>query len=163
MSHCNTFYASLEMEVSTHQTRKGHAGSFINCRSNTPQLSGCHSHLPLYYDKEDVQRDTRLQKMWTPMTETNNICWDLSMNLIWLLAARHQLWAALQSSTVQLLSQPFKNFSWNKANSCKWSVKQGNEHMLSRNTDQKGMGILHHTTCCAPKQRGSSKQHPKWN
>jgi len=35
---------------------------------------------------------------------------------------------------------------------------------LAGNADQKGMGILHHTTCSAPKQWGSSpKQHPKWS
>lgn len=148
MSHCNTFYVSLKMEVSAHQTKKGHAGSFINCRGNTPQLSGCHSHPPLYYDKEDVQRDTRLQKN-VDSHDRDNICWDLSMNLIWLLAAWHRLWAVLQSNTVQLLSQPFKNFSWNKANSCKWSVKQRNEHMLSRECWSEGNGDLtsHNVLC----------------
>lgn len=35
---------------------------FTKYGGNTPQLSGCHSHPPLYYDKEDVQRDTRPQK-----------------------------------------------------------------------------------------------------
>lgn len=35
---------------------------FTKYWSNTPQLSECHSCLPLRYDKDDVQRETRSQK-----------------------------------------------------------------------------------------------------
>lgn len=130
------------MEVSTCRSKKGCAGSLPSPgRGNTPRLSGCHSHPPLYCDKEDVQIPD-LRKMWTPLTETNSVCWDLSANLIWPLETRRQLWAALQSSTAQWLPQPSQNLSWNKVNSCKWSVKEGNEDMLSRECWSEGIGDL---------------------
>lgn len=123
-------------------------------RGNTPQLSGCHSRLPPYYDNEDIQRSLDPRKMWTPMTEMNNVCWDLSANLIWLLETQRQLCAVLQNSAVQLLSQPFKNFSWNKANSCKWSVKWRNEDMLSRERWSEGNGDLtSHNVLCSKAAR----------
>lgn len=111
MSNCNTFYAFLKMEISTRHTKKGHASSFpstgaihLNCLDAIAIL--------LFIMTRKISREILdSRKMWTPMTETNNVCWDSNMNLIWPLAARHQLWATLQSSAAQLLSQPFKNFS----------------------------------------------------
>lgn len=137
------------MEVSTCQTKKGCAGSFpsmgvihLNCLDATAIFC--------FIMMRKMSRE-RLdpRKMWTPATETNNVCWDLSANLIRPLETWRQLWAALQNSTVQLLSQPFKNFSWNKANSCKWSVKQRNEDMLSRECWSEGNGDLasHNVLC----------------
>lgn len=146
---CKIFYASFKMEASTCQSKKGCAGSLPSAgRGNTPRLSGCHSHPPLYCDKEDVQIPEP-RKMWTPLTETSSVCWDWSANLIWPLETRRQLWAALQSSTAQSLPQPPQNLSWNEVNSCKWSVKGGNEDMLSRDCWSEGIGDLtsHNVLC----------------
>lgn len=130
------------MEASSRQTKKGCAGSLpspgvthLNCLDAIATF--------LFITTRKMSREiVDPRKMWTPATETNNVCWDSSANLIWLLETRRQLWAALQNSAVQLLSQPFKNFSWNKANSCKWSVKRRNEDMLSRERWSEGNGDL---------------------
>lgn len=130
------------MELSMRQTKKGCAGSLpsteaihLNCLDAIAIL--------LFITTRKMSREILdPRKMWTPVTETNNVCWDLSMNLIWPLETRRQFWAALQNSAVQLLSQPFKNFSWNKVNSCKWSVKQRNEDMLRRECWSEGNGDM---------------------
>lgn len=137
------------MEVSTRQTKKGHAGTL-------PSMGVIHLNcldaiaIFRFITTRKMSREIPdPRKMWTPVTETNNVCWDLSENLIWLLETRRQLWAALQNSAVQLLSQPFKNFSWNKTNSCKWSVKRRNEDMLSKERWSEGNGDLtsHNVLC----------------
>ena len=138
------------MEVSPRQTKKGCAGSLpstgvihLNCLDAIAIF--------LFITTRKMSREIPdPRNMWTPATETNNVCWDLSANLIWPLEMRRQLWAALQNSAVQLLSQPFKNFSWNKANSCKWSVKRRNEDMLSGECWSEGnRDLTSHNVLCS--------------
>lgn len=95
------------MEVSTRQSKKGCAGSLpsrgvihLNCLDAIATF--------LFLTTRKMPREILdPRKMWAPTTEMNNVCWDLSTNLIRLLETRGQLWAALQNSAVQLLPQPF--------------------------------------------------------